>query len=320
LVYSSFQPGRTSRKSFVKELLVRMRTPSAHRSGAIVVLSVLSAFATFSALQPVTDSATESSAFEKQAVAPIWPLPSALEVSESGNHRSVFPYSVIPGGAQSAEELKKAVAMDPVVAQHYSDFDLASVRRVTLSQPQLLYVSYRVGNNVFWTKKKLALAKGETLLTDGHSMARTRCGNRVSVLPVRPNALVEPAPSVFDTPEFPPSISTPYLAAFSAPPAFPSGPDVRPSGTPGSSFTPLAPFFPFPGGGNFLPPPGGSGGGDVTPPPGGGGGSGGVTPPPGGGGGNGSPPPADIPEPGTAVLVLAGLAAVWFVHRTRKAW
>jgi hypothetical protein len=304
LVSSFFQPGRTSRKSFVTELLVRMRTPSAHRWCAVIALAVLSAFAAFSALQPSSDIATGSSAFEKPAVAPVWPLPSSLEVSESGNRRSVFPYSVIPGGAQSAEELKKAVAADPVVAQHYSDFDLASVRRVTLSQPQLLYVSYRVGNNVFWTKKKLALAKGETLLTDGRSMARTRCGNRVSVLPVRPNALVEPAPSVFDTPEFPPSISTPYLAAFSAPPAFPSGPDVQPSGTPGSSFTPLAPIFPLPGGGNVSPPPGG----------------GGVTPPPGGGGSGGTPPPAGIPEPGTAVLVLAGLAAVWFVHRTRKAW
>jgi hypothetical protein len=295
---------------------VRIRTPSAHRSCAIIVLAVLFAFAAFAALQPSNDIATESSAFEKPAATPIWPLASALEVSESGNRRSVFPYSIIPGGAQSAEDLKQAVATDPVVAQHYSDFDLANVRRVTLSQPQLLYVSYRIGNNVFWTKKKLAVAKGETLLTDGRSMARTRCGNRVSVLPVRPNALVEPAPSVFDTPEFPPSISTPYLAAFSASPGFPSGPDVQPSGTPGSSFTPLVPFFPLPGGGNFSPPPGGSGGGGVTPPPGGGG----VTPPPGGGGGTGSPPPAGIPEPGTAVLVLAGLAAAWFVQRTRKAW
>jgi hypothetical protein len=298
-----------------------MRTPSAHRSCAVIVLAVLSAFAAFFALQPSNDIASESSAFEKPT-ASIWSLPSAREASESGDHRDVFPYSVIPGGAQTAQELKKAVATDPVVAQHYSDFDLANVRRVTLHQPQLLYVSYRIGNNVLWTKRKLALAKGETLLTDGHSMARTRCGNRVSVLPVRPNALVEPAPSVFDTPEFPPSISTPYLAAFSAPPAFPSGPDVQPSGTPGSSFTPLVPAFPLPGGGNFSPPPGGSGGGGgggVIPPPGGGGGGGGFTPPPGGGGSGGAPPPAGIPEPGTAVLVLAGLVAVWLVRHTRKA-
>jgi len=282
-----------------------MRALTARRIYAVALLATFFAFAWAS--QPASHDNTESFTFGKPS-APVWPLPSALAASEYGDQRSVFPYSIIPGGAQSAEELKRAVAADPVVAQHYSDFDLASVHRVILSQPQLLYVSYRIGSNVFWTKRKLTLAKGEALLTDGRSMARTRCGNRVSVLPVRPNALVEPAPSVFDTPEFPPSISTPYLAAFSAPPAFPSGPAVQPGGTPGSSFTSLVPFFPLPGGGNFSPPPGGSGGG------------GSVTPPPGGGGEGGSPPPAGIPEPGTAVLVLAGLVAVWLVHRTRKAW
>jgi hypothetical protein len=311
---SLFQPGRTFRKFLVTELLVRIRTSAARRIYAVAFLATFSAFVAFSALSPPNESATESLEFQRPVVAPIWPLASALDLSESGDRRSIYPYSVIPGGAQSAGELKQAVATDPVVAQHYSDFDLANVRRITLSQPQLLYVSYRIGNDVFWTKKKLALAKGETLLTDGRSMARTRCGNRVSALPVRPNALVEPAPSVFDTPEFSPSISTPYLAAFSAPPAFPSGSSGQPGGTPGSSFTPVVPFFSLPGGGNFAPPSGGASGGG-TPPPG----SGGGTPPPSGGGGGGSPPPAGIPEPGTAALVLVGLAAVWFVHRTRKA-
>ena len=100
--------------------------------------------------------------------------------------QKVFPYSVIPGGAQSAQELAKAVQADPVVARHYSDFDLSRVRRVTLSSPRLLYVSYRIGNEVYWTKRKLALRKGETLLRDGRSKARTRCGNRISVSPLRP--------------------------------------------------------------------------------------------------------------------------------------
>jgi hypothetical protein len=55
-----------------------------------------------------------------------------------------------------------------------------------------MYVSYRIGNDVFWTKHRLTLPKGETMLTDGRAMARTRCGNRVSALPSKPNALVEP--------------------------------------------------------------------------------------------------------------------------------
>jgi hypothetical protein len=245
----------------------------------------------------------------------IWPLPSAPTISDSGN-RMIFPYSVIPGGAQSQQELRKAVGADPVVARHYSDFDIAKVRRVTLSAPQLMYVSYRIGNNVFWTKHRMALAKGETMLTDGHAMARTRCGNRVSAVPVKPNALAEPTEEDFNAPVFPPRITTPYLAAYSAPlPGPPSGSFAPPSG-PNIALFPPVPFFPLPGGG------GGTGGGHgSTPPPGdgggGGGGGGGGTPPPGGGGGG--TPPIGVPEPGTAALLLSGLSAAWLVRRGRKA-
>jgi hypothetical protein len=88
----------------------------------------------------------------------------------------------------------EAMAVDPVVAQHYADFDVTKAHRVTLDGPQLMYVSYRIGNKVFWTKHKLALRKGEAMLSDGVNMTRTRCGNRVSVphrrrhcFPVRSN-------------------------------------------------------------------------------------------------------------------------------------
>jgi hypothetical protein len=248
-----------------------------------------------------------------EPVAQIWPVSSALDVTASGNRRSVFPYSVIAGGAESAQELREAVLRDPVVAQHYSDFNLASVRRVTLNAPQMMYVSYRIGNNVFWTKRKLALAKGESMLTDGRTMARTRCGNRVSALPVRPNALAEPSAEEFSAPEIPAPVSTPYLAAYSAPVSpFSSGPSSSPSPSP-SFFAPVAPFFPLPGGGGgrTSTPPGGG----VVPPGGGG------TTPPGGGGGTPTPPgpPPAVPEPGTASLVLVGLFAIsWLAFAAKK--
>src|SRR6202011_2967026 len=255
------------------------------------------------------------------AAAPFWPPSSIL--LPTGHSRTVYPYSVIAGGAQSPQELREAAAVDPVVAQHYADFDITKARRVTLDAPKLMYVSYRIGNKVFWTKHKLALRKGEAMLSDGNNMARTRCGNRVSVLPMRPNAPAEPSSSELEAPEFPAIVSSPYLAAYSAPvPAMFSGP-----GGPGAAFVPVAPFFPLPGGGGIVgnknsstPPPGGGGGG--TPPPGGGGGTpppggGGGTPPPGGGGGT---PPVGVPEPGTAVLVLVGLgAAAMRARRKRKA-
>jgi hypothetical protein len=245
------------------------------------------------------------------AVAPFWPPTSILLPTGRG---PVYPYSVIAGGAQSPQELREAVAVDPVVAEHYADFDVAKARRVTLDAPQLMYVSYRIGNKVFWTKHKLALRKGEAMLSDGSNMARTRCGNRVSVMPVRPNAPAEPSSSELEGPEFQAIVSSPYLAAFSAP--MPGGSMPSPGG-PVASLVPVAPFFPLPGGGGIV-----GNRSSSTPPPGGGNGGGGGTPPPGGGGGGGggTPPPVGVPEPGTAALVLIGLsAAAMRARRKRKA-
>ena len=238
------------------------------------------------------------------AAAPFWPPSSIL--LPTGHSRTVYPYSVIAGGAQSPQELREALAVDPVVARHYADFDITNARRVTLDAPKLVYVSYRIGNKVFWTKHKLALRKGEAMLSDGRNMARTRCGNRISVLPVRPNAPAEPTSSELNGPEFPAIASSPYLAAYSAPaPVLFPGPAQSPGG-PGAAFVPVAPFFPLPGGGGIIgnrnsstPPPGGGSGGGGTPsplsgPPGSGGG-GGTTPPGGGSGGGGSPSPLSGP-------------------------
>src|SRR6202030_19026 len=223
----------------------------------------------------------QSGATSEHAAAPFWPPSSIL--LPTGHSRTVYPYSVIAGGAQSPQELREAVATDPVVAQHYADFDITNARLVTLDAPKLAYVSYRIGNKVFWTKNKLALRKGEAMLSDGTNMARTRCGNRISVLPVRPNAPAEPTSSDLDGPEFPAMASSPYLAAYSAPaPALFPAPVQSPGG-PGAAFVPVAPFFPLPGGGGIIgsrnsstPPPGGgtpgSGGGGPTPPGGGKGG------------------------------------------------
>lgn len=324
---SRFKSRRTSQNVKISEKLAHAYRQVPFRTRVVVAAALLSVSCVvlLGTFLELGSRAWEPLATTEPAVAPFWPPSSTL--LPVGHSRAVYPYSVIAGGAESPQELREAVAVDPVVAQHYADFDLANAHRVTLDAPKLAYVSYRIGNKVFWTKHKLALRKGEAMLSDGRNMARTRCGNRISVMPVRPNAPAEPTSSDLDAPVFPAIVSSPYLAAYSPPPpALFSGP-IASSGGPGASFVPVAPFFPLPGGGGIVgskgsstPPPGGSGG---TPPPGGGGGTpppsgGGGTPPPGGGGG--SPPPVGIPEPGTATLVLVGLgAAAMQARRKRKA-
>ncbi len=106
--------------------------------------------------------------------------------------RPNYPYSIIPGGVYSSAELKYADQEDPVVKEHYSDFNLKKAQMVQLTEDKYQYASYRKKNKVYWTKKKLRLRKGELLLTDGASYARARCGNRLSEKPQTPVSLEEP--------------------------------------------------------------------------------------------------------------------------------
>jgi hypothetical protein len=116
------------------------------------------------------------------------------------NERIVYPYSVIPGGVRSREELAASIASDPVVAKHYADFAVQQTHILRSEEAQFVYVSYRIRNNVFWTAKTVKIPKGETLITDGQSSARTRCGNKVSVLPQEPISQEEPPIETFEIP------------------------------------------------------------------------------------------------------------------------
>lgn len=128
------------------------------------------------------------------------PAPPALAPERVAyTQRPLFPYSVIDGGAVSVEELKAAIDKDPVVAEHYAGFDLGRARVERLEVPKLAHVSYRIGPKVFWTRRPVVVPAGETVLTDGQRVARTRCGNQLAS---QPGAVadLEPPPSVLDTP------------------------------------------------------------------------------------------------------------------------
>jgi hypothetical protein len=79
-----------------------------------------------------------------------------------------------------------------LVKEHYADFNVKHARMVQLTEDKYQYASYRKKNQVYWTKKKLRMPKGEILLTDGASFARARCGNRLSEKPQTPVSNQEP--------------------------------------------------------------------------------------------------------------------------------
>jgi hypothetical protein len=221
-----------------------------------------------------------------------------LEANRRQPVRVVYPYSVVLGGVRSVEELKNAIASDPVVSADYASFDLSSARIIRLDRDRSMHVSYRLGSQVYWTKKKLKLEKGETLITDGVNTARTRCGNLISETlsePVFPN---EPTVREMDAPLNPPE--TGIQTASDVPP------DPPVTEIPGINILPVE---------EAPPPPSIENDPVILLPPG----------PPGVPSWPAPPPPhvVSVPEPGTLVLLSIGLIAVVLlrrrgVHRSRQ--
>jgi hypothetical protein len=117
--------------------------------------------------------------------------------------RPVYPYSVIPGGVYAANELRAAMLKDDEVQQHYAGFDTSHVRFVTVAADCYRYVSYRRGNQIYWTKNKLRIPKGEVLFTDGSNYSRTRCGNRLAEQPIpQATSTSEPSAEALSPPPF----------------------------------------------------------------------------------------------------------------------
>jgi hypothetical protein len=133
--------------------------------------------------------------------------------------RPVYRYSIIPGGVESVAELRQVMDRDPVVAEHFRGFDFQRAHLVRVSESQSMHVAYRLGDKVYWTRKKVALHPGETLISDGKIVARTRCGNRIAMAPMGPPAMLDPSEGELDRPLFSNDMVTPQVELQAAPTA-----------------------------------------------------------------------------------------------------
>jgi hypothetical protein len=240
-----------------------------------------------------------------------------LSQAEPSPERPVYPYSLVPGGVEDVKELKWVAEHDPVVGAHYAGFDYDHARVVRLTLAQTVYLSYRIGNRVYWTRHRVTLHKGEKVITDGRLTARSRCANRVEQMPQQATSPAEPPVEKFDQPFKPAdgtAVKTPPVPFESALLERLRGPELGPAG-------PLTLYNPFIGGGwaPNLPPPipaglcgsvkkkGAVDTGCCVPDVG-------VTKKkPGGGCGS----PGTVPEPGTWLLFASGSAAIYWQARRR---
>jgi hypothetical protein len=222
--------------------------------------------------------------------------------------RKVYPYSIVPGGAENVHEAKIEMT-DPAVRAHYAalGFNVDQLREEKLKTNLVGYVSYRMGDQIYWTAKKLTLRAGETVFTDGTHIARGRCLNCYSALPMSPVRPQEPTEKAMDLPtempvtayEFPkvplyaPELPIPIgeLTPIAPPIAAAAGPGA---GKNGGFWFPIIPFIPpihrHPKSPTSP----------TTP----------VTPP---------PPVAVVPEPRYVGFMLAALLAMLFAKRLRHA-
>ncbi len=158
----------------------------------------------------------------------------------------VYPYSVIPGGVRDADDLRRATQHDRLVWQHYLNFQYEHARLVRATEAREVYLSYRLRNHIYWTRKRMRLHPGELLLTDGKITARTRCGNQVSEVPKAEVSEEEPSEDVLDRPVA--RLEAPALPMRSSliTPALPGADPLAPQGPQtltGGGF--IFPYIPF---------------------------------------------------------------------------
>jgi hypothetical protein len=176
----------------------------------------------------------EGVSYRSTIPAPTWEFNQTPQsIKQDKLDKIIYPYSVIPGGVRSRQELADSIHGDKVIADHFAGFQISQARIVNVEETKFVHVSYRIRDKIYWTAKTIKLSKGETLITDGQNLARTRCGNRVSITPQLPiSPKIEPPVEIFDTPQLA-RLRMPELLALE------SGLEVHP-------VPPLEPFVPVP--------------------------------------------------------------------------
>ena len=147
------------------------------RSRSVARLAVAGALAVFFGLTVLNREDSRTAVGTTAIVAP---------VAVSTESRPVYRHSVVRGGVYSDAEAQTAAGRDGVVRTHYRDVNLRKLTPVVLDRSVDRYVSFRRNDRIYWSSRRMRVPKGEVLLSDGESLVRARCGNRLSETPQEP--------------------------------------------------------------------------------------------------------------------------------------
>lgn len=163
------------------------------------VVSVAASVLTPAVVSPPPLPWRTASNLEIRRTVPALPIRYVTTMVEQEVKRRVYPYSIVPGGAEDVRQARIAMT-DPAVKAHYADVNLPGLKQVTLETNLVGYVSYRWGEKIYWTTKTLTLRAGEKVFTDGVHIVRGRCLNCYSAHPMLPTRPREPTEKAMDAP------------------------------------------------------------------------------------------------------------------------
>ncbi len=184
--------------------LVRQHRGSHRRLRRALIIGLLAALAGLALgaiLFRLRDSSSQSLTGEMARDDPPVAMNELALTPDFRRGRTVFPYSVVPGGLQNQREVEDSIQSDPLVARHYGDLHIEKLLLQRTAAAMDVFVSYSLQNAIYWTSRRIHLPKGELVLVDGKNMIRARCGNRIAFelprkTPKAPGN--EPPPEVFE--------------------------------------------------------------------------------------------------------------------------
>ena len=100
--------------------------------------------------------------------------------------------ALIPGGITSVEEFLQRVAEDPTLNSFFGSCDVEATIQ-PLPDDILVFIAFRRGQEIKWTRRPLLVHKGEYVLTFCGKTVLARCGNLISWTPVQPSEDVPPS-------------------------------------------------------------------------------------------------------------------------------
>ena len=100
--------------------------------------------------------------------------------------------ALIPGGITSVEEFLQRVAEDPTLNFFFGSCDVEATIQ-PLPDDILVFMAFRRGQEIKWTRRPLLVHKGEYVLTFCGKTVLARCGNLISWTPMQPSEDVPPS-------------------------------------------------------------------------------------------------------------------------------